>query len=274
MATMRLQKYLARAGVGSRRACERYITDGRVAVNGVPATELGTVIDPSADEVRVDGVTVELPAETVTLMLHKPAGYVTTMDDPQGRPCVAELVPREEFPGLFPVGRLDRDTTGLLLFTTDGELANRIMHPRHEVWKRYLAMVDGAVGKRELQRLRDGVPIDGTPTLPAEVELLEGEQARAAAEAIGADGQASGFNQRHAGRRSRRSVQGRCSYVSVRIREGRNRQVRKMFAAVGCEVVALHRCELGPLALGETARGMWRLLDEDELAALRACFED
>lgn len=272
MIRMRLQKYLARAGCASRRSCEVLIADGRVTVNGRVVDELGATVEAGVDEVRLDGVPVQLPDETVAIMLHKPAGYVTTMDDPQGRACVAELAPLHKHPGLFPVGRLDRDTTGLLLFTTDGELANRIMHPRHGVWKRYIAMVDGDVDAKRLAQLRSGVPVDGRMTAPAEIELLDGLDRERACEQIGADAQASGLNQRHAGKRSRRVLQASCCYVSVRIREGRNRQVRKMFAAVGCEVVALHRCELGPLSLGDLERGAWRYLTDDELAALHACF--
>ena len=140
---MRLQKFLARAGAASRRGSENLMTAGRVTVNGQVVTELGSKVDPLVDEVAVDGVPVYLAQGPVTIMLHKPAGYVTTMSDPQGRPTVAELVPTDRFPGLFPIGRLDFDTTGLLLFSTDGELGNGLLHPRHHVEKRYLALVNG-----------------------------------------------------------------------------------------------------------------------------------
>ena len=154
--TMRLQRFLARAGVASRRGAEALMSAGRVTVNGVVATEMGTKIDVGRDRVAVDGAPVALADEAAYLMLHKPAGYLTTMRDPQGRPCVSELVPRDRFPGLFPVGRLDLDTTGLLLFTTDGDLAQRLLHPSHHVDKSYLAIVDGRVRDADLEPLRAG----------------------------------------------------------------------------------------------------------------------
>ena len=138
---VRLQKFLARAGVASRRASEKLIEAGRISVNGQVVTELGTKVDPEADEVRLDGAPVRKAAEAVTLMLNKPAGYLTSMKDPQGRPCVAQLVPLDEFPALYPLGRLDYDTTGLLLFSTDGELGNAVLHPSHHVDKTYRALV-------------------------------------------------------------------------------------------------------------------------------------
>uniref|UniRef100_UPI0022E1E4E4 pseudouridine synthase n=1 Tax=Eggerthella sinensis TaxID=242230 RepID=UPI0022E1E4E4 len=147
---MRLQKFLARAGAASRRGSENLMTAGRVTVNGDVVTELGSKVDPLVDEVAVDGAVVRLADGPITLMLHKPAGFVTTMSDPQGRPTVAELVPTERYPGLFPIGRLDYDTTGLLLFSTDGELGNGLLHPKHHVTKRYLACVEGTPTEREL----------------------------------------------------------------------------------------------------------------------------
>lgn len=140
---MRLQRFLARAGVASRRGSEGLMTAGRVRVNGEVKTELGTKVDPRCDEVTVDGVPVVLGSGPAYIMLNKPAGFLTTMSDPHGRPTVAELVPSKKFPGLFPVGRLDMDTTGLLLFTTDGDLGQRLLHPSHHVWKTYRAIVDG-----------------------------------------------------------------------------------------------------------------------------------
>ena len=141
--TMRLQRFLARAGVASRRGSEDLMTAGRVTVNGQVATELGTKVDVDRDHIEVDGMPVKLNQGAVYLMLYKPTGYLTTMSDPQERPCVADLVPRDRFPGLFPVGRLDRDTTGLLLFTTDGDLSQDLLHPSKHVYKTYQALVDG-----------------------------------------------------------------------------------------------------------------------------------
>ena len=157
---MRLQKFLARAGAASRRGSENLMTAGRVTVNGQVVTELGSKVDPLVDQVAVDGVPVRLEGGPVTIMLHKPAGYVTTMSDPQGRPTVAELVPTDRFPGLFPIGRLDFDTTGLLLFSTDGELGNGLLHPRHHVEKRYLALVNGKPTPEQLGQLEQGIQLD------------------------------------------------------------------------------------------------------------------
>ncbi|WP_270574145.1 pseudouridine synthase, partial [Candidatus Collinsella stercoripullorum] len=174
---MRLQRFLARAGVASRRGSEDLMTAGRVAVNGVVVTQLGTKVDPARDTVTVDGVPVRPGGTAVHLVLNKPAGYVTTMRDPQGRPCVADLVPTDRFPGLFPVGRLDRDTTGLLLFTTDGDLAQDLLHPSRHVYKTYLALVDGRVADAELEPLRRGIELDDGPCQPARCRLLGAREA-------------------------------------------------------------------------------------------------
>lgn len=232
---MRLQRFLARAGVASRRGSEDLMTAGRVSVNGVVVTELGAKVDPRTDVVAVDGQVVSLADERAYVMLNKPAGTITTMDDPQGRPCVADLVPREPA-GLFPVGRLDRDTTGLLLFTTDGEMAHRLLHPRHHVEKVYVATVESVPDEGTLERLREGIDLDDGRTAPARVSV------RATCEGL-AD-------------------------VEIAIREGRKRQVRRMFEAVGHPVVALHRVTFGPLELGALAVGSHRRLTAEEIAAL------
>ena len=237
MNEMRLQKFLARAGVASRRHSEELIAAGRVAVNGHVVTVLGTKVDPAADAVAVDGDPVALPEQSVTLMLHKPAGYVTTMDDPQGRPCVAELVP--DVPGLYPIGRLDADTTGLLLFSTDGDLGHALLHPRTHVRKRYLALV------------------------------LEGAARDAALAAIGEEEGASGWSGRHLKGQSRDQQRRDAAVLQVGLFEGRKRQVRRMLEAVGHPVLALHRASVGGLELGSLPRGQWRELDEAELALLR-----
>lgn len=271
---MRLQKFLARAGVASRRGSEEIIAQGRVRVNGIVVTEMGTKVDVGADEVLLDGERVALPDQSVTIMLHKPAGYVTTMSDPQGRPTVAELVPSGEglFAGLYPVGRLDVDTTGLLLFSTDGELGNALLHPRRHVTKRYIALVEGTLSTRDVRVLSEGVRLSDGMTLPADVEVLRGVAADRAASLVGSGPAASGVAHRHAGRRSRAALEraGACSYVAVGLREGRKRQVRRMLEAVGHPVVALHREAFGPLELGDLPRGQWRELDASEVEALRA----
>lgn len=233
---VRLQKFLARAGVASRRASEKLIEAGRISVNGQVVTELGTKVDPEADEVRLDGAPVRKAAEAVTLMLNKPAGYLTSMKDPQGRPCVAQLVPLDEFPALYPLGRLDYDTTGLLLFSTDGELGNAVLHPSHHVDKTYRALVKGKPSEAALDRLRSGVVLDDGPTQPAEVRL--------------------------AGRK------GKNVYVEIIIHEGRKRQVKRMCEAIGHPVLQLHRASFGPLELGDLPEGKYRVLSEQEVAAL------
>ena len=270
---MRLQKFLARAGVASRRGSENLMTAGRVTVNGHVVTELGSKVDPRVDEVAVDGRAVRLADGPVTLMLHKPAGYVTTMSDPQGRPTVADLVPTDRHPGLFPVGRLDADTTGLLLFSTDGELGNGLLHPKRHVTKRYLACVEGRPAERELARLRRGIDLDDGPTRPADVRLLEGAAARRAERLLDMPPVAPPRSSREyaavcEGRAAARSI------VRVALCEGRKRQVKRMFAAIGHPVVALHRDSFGPLGLGSLPRGEWRELSAEEVAALHAAASD
>lgn len=234
--SMRLQKFLARAGVASRRGSEDLMTAGRVAVNGVVAIELGTKVTPGRDLVAVDGREVRLHDVPAYIALHKPAGFVTTMSDPHARRTVAELVPAEEHPGLFPVGRLDLDTTGLLLFTTDGELGFRLLHPRYHVRKTYEVVVDGALDDAVLEPLRSGIQLDDGPTAPAEVLLLGS---------------------------------GETSRVRIVIREGRKRQVRRMFSAIGHPVLELHRTTFGPIELGELESAAWRTLTAEEIALLK-----
>ncbi|MBE6469526.1 MAG: rRNA pseudouridine synthase [Coriobacteriaceae bacterium] len=235
---MRLQRFLARAGVASRRGSEDLMTAGRVRVNGEVASELGTKVDPARDEVTVDGRAVRLADGAVHLMLHKPAGYLTTMRDPQGRPCVASLVPTERHPGLFPVGRLDRDTTGLLLFTTDGDLAQNLLHPSKHVWKTYLAVVDGLMADRELDPLRRGIELDDGPCQPARCRIVGTRPEQGATE------------------------------VEVVIREGRKNQVKRMLSRVRHPVIALHRSRFGPLELSDLPEGSWRPLTASEIDAL------
>lgn len=267
---MRLQKFLARSGVASRRASEQLILDGRVAVNGAVVTELGTKVNPATDTVTVDGAEVLLQEESVTLMLNKPAGYVTTMDDPQGRACVASLIPLDAHPSLFPVGRLDRDTTGLLLFSTDGELGNKLLHPRHHVAKTYYALTQGVPTKEAISQLREGIELTDGMTAPAQVDLLEGDARTQALKLFsfdqkGASGTGNGAKKMLRARKNRGKEQ---AVVRLTIREGRNRQVRRMLEAVGCPVIALHRQSFGPLNLEGVARGTWRALTADELSVL------
>lgn len=235
---MRLQKFLARAGVASRRGSEDLMTAGRVSVNGQVVTELGSKVDPKVDVVCVDGREVHLEDDSVYLMLYKPKGYLTTMDDPQGRPCVAQLVPRDLYPGLYPVGRLDKDTTGLLLFTTDGDMGQHLLHPKHHVDKTYQAHVDGVPDEVDLARLSDGIMLDDGLTAPARVRIV----------AKRPDGS---------------------SDIELVIHEGRKRQVKRMCSAVHHPVLDLHRSSFGPLELVDVEEGSWRLLRDDEVASLR-----
>ena len=275
---MRLQKFLARAGAASRRGSENLMTAGRVTVNGEVVTELGSKVDPLVDKVAVDGIPVTLAAGPVTIMLHKPAGYVTTMSDPHGRHTVAELVPTDRYPGLYPIGRLDFDTTGLLLFSTDGELGNGLLHPRHHVAKRYLALVNGRPTPAELARLEAGIQLDDGMTAPAKASVVEGEEERRALSVLEVppavpDHEPNGSvpsAQRAAILRKRSQKR---AVVRVVLREGRKRQVKRMLAAIKHGVLALHRDSFGPIELGDLPRGEWRELTAEEVAALHACIK-
>jgi len=225
---VRLNRFVASTGVASRRAADELIRAGRVTVNGAPA-ELGAVVS-EGDDVRLDGSPLRAQAQMV-LLLHKPGGVVTTARDPDGRPTVVDFVPAGT--RLFPVGRLDRDTTGALLMTNDGDLADRLMHPRHGVPKTYVATVASDPTEGALDRLRHGIELDDGPTAPAQVRL---------------------------------AGPGR---VEITIHEGRNRQVRRMLAAIGHPARRLHRSRYAGLELGDLRPGQWRELGEDEVEALR-----
>ena len=242
--TMRLQRFLARAGVASRRGSEDLMTAGRVTVNGQVATELGTKVDVDVDHIEVDGMPVTLNQGAVYLMLYKPTGYLTTMSDPQERPCVADLVPRDRFPGLFPVGRLDRDTTGLLLFTTDGDLSQNLLHPSKHVYKTYQALVDGHLTDRDLEPLRRGIELDDGLCQPAICRVIDAHEAEVVAP---------------------QGVKPGTTAVEVIIREGRKNQVKRMLAARGKPVTYLKRLSMGPLVLDETLKpGEYRPLTDTE----------
>ena len=254
---MRLQRFLARAGVASRRGSERLMTAGRVRVNGVVVSELGSKVDPERDVVTVDGIVCTLSEAPFTLMLYKPAGYVTTMSDPHARRTVAELVPLDEHPGLFPVGRLDLDTTGLLLFTTDGDLGQALLHPSRLVTKHYVALVTGTPSEDDLERLRRGVMLEeGVRAAPAEARLLSPRDPLFSLVAPQGAGRTGGGEKN--------------AVVGLTIHEGRKHQVKKMMQAVGHRVLRLHRDAFGPLRLTGLAEGAWRELTDDETRALAA----
>ncbi|MBQ7337693.1 MAG: rRNA pseudouridine synthase [Clostridia bacterium] len=234
---IRIQKYFTDCGILSRRAAESEILAGKVQVNGVPAG-IGQKIDPSADVVTYLGKPIRPlpPADHVTVMLHKPAGFVTTANDDRGRPCVTELV-SDLGVRVYPVGRLDMFSTGLLLLTNDGELANLLTHPRHHLPKVYHVAVGGEVSPTQLKRLSSPMTIDGYRLRPVKVNLLRGWEHK--------------------------------TELEMTLTEGRNRQIRKMCEQVGLRVLSLHRVALGPLVLGHLPEGRYRRLAPAEVAALK-----
>jgi pseudouridine synthase len=232
----RLQKVLARAGIGSRRACELLIEQQRVSVNGAVVRRQGVRVQPG-DEIRIDGTLVPTDPDTLVLMLNKPSGVVTSMSDEHGRPCVGDLVARRP-ERLFHVGRLDAETTGLLLLTNDGELANLLTHPRHEVAKTYRATVRAPVARSVAKQLRAGVDLDDGPAAVDRFAVVAEHGDRA--------------------------------IVEVQLHSGRNRIVRRLLAAVGHPVQELVRIRVGPLSLGGLAPGASRPLTAAEVRALYA----
>jgi 23S rRNA pseudouridine2605 synthase len=228
----RLQKFLARAGIASRRQCEVLITAGRVQVNGQVVRTLGTRVRSGKDRIQVDGETVRAESPVI-ILLHKPPGYITSRSDPQGRPVVTSLLPQAGLPRVFPVGRLDWDTEGLLLLTNDGDLANALTHPRYGVRKVYHAKLKGQPPPESLERLTRGVVCEGEPLRAEAVELLHPTQKNV--------------------------------WIALTLGEGRYRQVRRMCEAIGYPVLKLIRVALGPFRLGSIPRGGWRLLTPAEL---------
>jgi len=231
----RLQKIISAAGITSRRASEELILAGRVTVNGTVVTELGTKADPVSDRITVDGKPLVIASRHLYILLNKPTGYITALKDSQGRPLVTDLLKGVEA-RVYPVGRLDYNTEGLLLLTNDGEWANRLMHPRHEVEKEYFVRVRGKVAEQQLKRLADGVELEDGKAAPAVVRLVKsGEQN---------------------------------DWISVTIHEGRNRQVRRMCEAVSLSVVRLRRVRYGTLPMGTLKPGEFRYLNEAEVNEL------
>ena len=230
----RLQKVLARAGVASRRKSEDLIRQGRVRVNGQIVTELGTKVDPAQDEIRVDGAPIQIGASRVYVMLNKPAGVLSAMRDRRGRKSLGDLVTVPV--RLYPVGRLDATSEGLILLTDDGELANLLTHPRYEHEKEYRVLVNGQPSEEALDTWRRGVMLDGKPTVPAEVEVLAAHHDSAE--------------------------------LRVVMREGRKRQIRRVAELLGHPVRELRRVRLGPLQIGQLEPGQWRYLTAKEVQSL------
>lgn len=230
----RLQKVLARAGVASRRKCETLIQQGRVAVNGEVITRLGTRVDPERDTITVDGKRIDVAERHIYIGLHKPPGVISTVDDPWGRPTVLHLVDTEA--RVYPVGRLDADSEGLVLLTNDGALTHYLTHPRFGHEKEYHVLVTGRPSRAVLDRLRAGVPLEDGVTLPAQIEVLQ---------PAGGD-----------------------TWLRMVLREGRKRQIRRMMKAVGHPVKRLIRVRIGPIRLGDLAPGQWRYLSPQEVEQL------
>lgn len=235
---VRLQKILSTAGVASRRASEQIILEGRVSVNGQVVRTLGTKADPGKDTIKVDGRRIKTDVRQRYIVLYKPKGYVTTRSDPEGRRTVMDLIGEGAY--IYPVGRLDYDSEGLLLMTTDGELAAHLTHPSHEVAKVYEVIVMGTPDPQALEKLRKGVYIDGRRTSPAQI-------------------------------RTGSTIKGArpTTLLTITLHEGRNRQIRKMCSAVGLPVRDLRRIQMGPIGLGGLKPGQWRDLSPREVASLR-----
>lgn len=233
---MRLQKYIAEAQIASRRKAEEMILAGRVSVNGKIITELGTKVESDSDVVRVDDKEIHICEKLVYIMLNKPEGCVTTVKDQFNRKSVMDYV-SDVKERIYPVGRLDYDTSGLLIMTNDGEMTYRLTHPKHNVDKTYIAHVDRKPDERDMEKFRKGIVIDGRKTAEAEIKIIK---------------------------------EGKLTELEIKIREGRNRQVRKMCAAINCNVVKLKRIATGKLELGELEKGKYRYLDEKEILYLKS----
>lgn len=234
---IRLQKLLSAAGVASRRASEQLIVEGRVTINGERVTQLGTKANPT-DDIRVDGRRIKVATRQRYIAMYKPKGYVTTRKDPEGRPTVIDLLGDAGY--IYPVGRLDYDSEGLLLLTTDGELAAQLTHPRHEVEKEYEVIVAGLPDPAALDKLRRGVFIDGRRTAPAKIHAG------------------------HVVKSARPTLR-----LAITLHEGRNRQIRKMCSAVGLPVRDLRRIRMGSVTIGRLRPGEWRDLTPREVESLK-----
>ena len=235
MSELRLQKYLAEAGVASRRKCEELMLQGRVEVNGVKVTEMGTKV-AAGDVVKVDGKEVKQEEKKVYILLNKPVGYITTAKDQFSRKTVLDLIEGVK-ERICPVGRLDYDTSGLLLLTNDGDLAYKLTHPSREADKVYHAKIKGVLSDNEIQAFKTGIRIDDYTTSPAKIKVLE----RTTTDSL----------------------------IEVTIHEGKNRQVRRMFEAVGHTVLKLRRISIGPVKLGSLEEGSWRHLTPEEIKSLK-----
>lgn len=233
---IRLNKYIAQSGAASRREADRLIEAGRVRVNNKVVSELGSKIESSTDRISLDGKIIRPVEETVYIILNKPEGYLVTRKDPFKRTTIYSLLPLE-LPRIFPVGRLDYDSEGLLLLTNDGELGNRLLHPRYNVKKVYRVKIKGTPGSSELERLEKGIYLDQKKTAPASIRRLGGNN--------------------------------QITILSFEIHEGRKREVRRMCEAIGCPVLQLKRIKFAGLVLGKLKSGQWRYLNSTEVKSLK-----
>ncbi|WP_315080042.1 pseudouridine synthase [uncultured Clostridium sp.] len=231
----RLQKYMASCGVASRRKCEEIILNGEVKVNGVVITELGTRVNPVEDKIEYKGSLITKEENKVYIILNKPEGYITSAKDEKGRKTVLDLVKVNE--RIYPIGRLDYDSSGLILLTNDGDIYNKIIHPREELNKKYIAVVKGEVSKKDIDTFNKGIDIGGYVTAPASLKVLSYENGK--------------------------------STVEVCIHEGKNRQIRKMCTAINHEVLSLNRVSIGEIQLKYLKKGEWRELTNEELNYIR-----
>ncbi|QQY80643.1 ribosomal large subunit pseudouridine synthase B [Keratinibaculum paraultunense] len=233
---MRLQKYMAKCGVASRRKSEEIILEGRVKVNGIIEKKLGTVIDPNKDVIEVDNKIINMEENKVYIMLNKPEGYVTTVKDKYSKKIVLDLIVGID-ERIYPVGRLDSETTGLLLMTNDGDLTYKLTHPSYQVPKKYIALVEGIPNNKKLHKFRRGLKIDGRITAEAYIKILKEYK--------------------------------NTSLLEISIHEGRNRQIRKMCQHIGHPVIKLKRVAIGELELGKLEVGKWRYLTSKEVKYLK-----
>lgn len=232
----RLQKYMASCGVASRRKCEELILQGKVSVNGVIVEELGTKVNPNIDIVEYNGVKITPEEKKVYILLNKPEGYITSVKDEKDRKTVLDLVKVNE--RIYPIGRLDYDSSGLIILTNDGEIYNKIIHPRVKLTKKYIVVVKGEFKKYELDKFRKGVDIGGYITAPAQINVIK--------------------------------FDGENTTVEIGIHEGKNRQIRRMCSALNHEVIALKRVQIGDIKLGYLKRGEYRELTEKELEYIKS----
>lgn len=234
MEELRLQKYLANCGIASRRKCEEHIIEGKVQVNGKVVTELGTKVNPEKDSIKFEGKEVKENKKLVYILLNKPIGYVTTVDDQFNRDTVLDLVKVKE--RIVPVGRLDMYTSGALILTNDGDFVYKVTHPKHEINKTYTVTLKGIIQNREVEQLRNGIQIEDYITKPAKVKILKTD------------------------------IEKDISRLEITIHEGKNRQVRKMCETVGRKVLALHRSKIGNIGVKDLELGKWRYLTTKEVA--------